>query len=392
MIAQRIELALERSAWIRRMFEEGDRMRAALGSDRVADLSLGNPIREPPPAARERLAELARETAVAGAHRYTQNAGLPSTRAAIASHLARHTGLPYRSSHVVMAVGAGGGLNVVLHALLDPGDEVIAFAPYFVDYAAYVATQGARLVAVPTDARFRPDLDRLADAIGPRTRAVLINSPNNPTGVTYEREVIEQLAAVLAAASRDRPTPIALISDEPYRAIVYDDTEVPWPPAIYPHTILVTSFSKDLSLAGERIGYVAVTPECDSAREVVDGMILATRVLGFVHAPVLMQRWVEALLDVRVDYSRYAQNRAALVSALERAGYVFERPTGAFYVFPAVPREDRDDLGFAQECSKRGLLVAPGSAFGAPGFFRLSYAVADADLSLGATLLADLAR
>ncbi len=388
-IATGVGAALERTAWIRRMFEEGDRLRAEFGAENVSDLSLGNPILDPPPEAQARLEKLCREREP-GVHRYTHNAGRIATREAIAEHLERATKLPYRADHVVMTVGAGGALNITLRAILDPEDEVLVLAPYFVDYAGYVANHGGRLVPVPTDAHFQPDPDRVADAITPRTRALIINSPNNPTGVTYTDTCLRAVADVLERAALRNGRPIYLVSDEPYRAIVYDGVQVPWPATFYRDTIHITSFSKDLSLAGERIGYVAVSPRTEAAARLFDALVFATRVLGFVNAPVLLQRWIEGLLGVNVDYSRYARSRELLLRALEAAGYEFVRPTGAFYVFPRVPRQDRDDIAFTQSCLQERLLVVPGTGFGCPGHIRLSYAVPDRDLELAANALARL--
>ena len=333
-ISKAVTQAMTGASWIRKMFEQGIRLKKELGAENVADLSLGNPVLEPPSAVTERLRALAAAPA-AGLHRYMPNAGFPSTRAAVAAHLAKHTGVRYTGEHVVMTVGAGGGLNVIFKGLLDPGDEVICLTPYFVEYHFYITNHGGTPVLVDTDAHFRPDAEAIAAAITPRTRAVVLNAPNNPTGVVYPPEDLDALAAVLTKASEDQGRPVYLVSDEPYRAIVYDGVQVPWPVNHYAETIHVTSFSKDLAMPGERIGYIGVNPASEGAAELVGAFTFANRVLGFVNAPALQQRLVEGLLDVQVDLTGYADKRARLLQALAAAGYDVVRPDGAFYVFPA---------------------------------------------------------
>ena len=377
---------MEGASWIRRMFEEGRRLKQRLGADQVADLSLGNPVEEPPPEVAERLRQLAADPAL-GTHRYMSNAGFESTRASVAAHLARATGVAYTGANVVMTVGAGGGLNVLLKALLDPGDEVLLLAPYFAEYRFYVSNHGGVPVVVQTDAAFRPEARAIAAALTPRTRAVLVNSPNNPTGAVYSRDDLGALAEVLTRASKAQGRPVWLVSDEPYRAVAYDGVEVPWPVALYRETLHVTSFSKDLGLPGERIGYLAVHPASPQAEDLVAAAIFTTRILGFVNAPALQQRWVEGLLEQRVDLSGYIRKRAVLLAALAAGGYEVVSPQGAFYLFPRVPRPDGDDLAFVRACVEERLLVVPGRGFGRPGFFRMSYAVTDHDVELAAGAL-----
>jgi len=389
-ISRAVAEAMQGASWIRRMFEEGLRLKQRLGAENVADLSLGNPVLEPPEAVRARLKELVAHEPP-GCHRYMPNAGFESTRAAVAAHLARHTGVPYAARHVVMSVGAGGGLNVVLKGLLDPGDEVVCLAPYFVEYRFYVTNHGGAPVVVQTDDSFRPDPSRLAAAITPRTRAVIVNSPNNPTGVVYGREDLEALAEVLRDASAAQGRPVYLVSDEPYRAIAYDDVEVPWPVRHYAETLHVTSFSKDLAMPGERIGYVAVNPAARDAEALVGAFTFTNRILGFVNAPALQQRLVEGLLDVRVDLRGYESKRARLLDALAASGYEVVRPDGAFYMFPRVPGE-LGDTDFVRLCLEERLLVVPGSGFGREGHFRMSYAVADRDVDLAVEALDRVAR
>jgi len=377
---------MEGASWIRRMFEEGRRLKQRLGADQVADLSLGNPVEEPPAAAEARLRALALEP-VPGTHRYMPNAGFDSTRAAVAAHLARESGVAYKGDNVVMTVGAGGALNVLLKALLDPGDEVLLLAPYFAEYRFYVSNHGGVPVVVQTDPAFRPDVRALAAAVTPRTRAVLVNSPNNPTGVVYSQDDLAALADVLTRASKAQGRPVWLISDEPYRALTYDGVEVPWPVAAYRDTLHVTSFSKDLGLPGERIGYLAVNPASPEADDLVTAATFTTRILGFVNAPALQQRWIEGLLDQHMPMEGYARKRAVLLAALSEGGYAVVPPQGAFYLFPRVPRPDGDDLAFVRACVEERLLVVPGRGFGRPGYFRMSYAVTDHDVELAAAAL-----
>ncbi len=389
-ISRAVAQAMEGSSWIRRMFEQGQSLKQKHGAQNVADLSLGNPVLEPPAAVVERLRELA-HAPPAGWHRYMPNGGFPSTRAAVAGHLARHTGVPYTADLVLMTVGAGGGLNVLFKGLLDPGDEVICLAPYFVEYRFYVSNHGGVPVVVQTGAGFRPDLPAIRAALTARTRAVIVNAPNNPTGVVYPAEDLRALGALLQQASQEQGRPVYLISDEPYRAITYGGVDVPWPVNHYAETLHVTSFSKDLAMPGERIGYVAVNPASQDAARLVAAFTFANRILGFVNAPALQQRLVEGLLDVRVDLSGYAEKRERLLEALGAAGYQVVRPQGAFYMFPRVPG-DGDDIAFVQRCLEERLLVVPGSGFGTPGHFRISYAVTDRDVALACDALARVAQ
>ncbi|MBI3993049.1 MAG: pyridoxal phosphate-dependent aminotransferase, partial [Candidatus Lambdaproteobacteria bacterium] len=300
LIADAVEASLTRSSWIRQMFEEGARLKAQHGEANVFDFSLGNPIAPPPAAVDEALQAVLRE-AGAGLHRYLPNAGLPEARAHVAGELAAATGLPYGPEHVVMTCGAAGALNIVLKAVLNPGDEVIALAPYFVEYGFYAQNHGGKLVTVPTDEAFQPDAEALRAAITPRTRALIVNSPNNPTGVVYPAARLQALADVLREASASYGRPIYLLSDEPYRHLVFDGVEVPWVSTLYAHALILTSYSKDLGLAGERLGFVAVNPRIAGHAQLMDALVLANRVLGFVNAPALVQRILPLLGGARVD-------------------------------------------------------------------------------------------
>ena len=303
-IAQRVQQHMQASAWIRGMFEEGIRLKQQHGDDQVFDFSLGNPVLEPPPRFREALQEVVSNPRV-GMHRYMPNVGYPETRAAIAAQLAEETGLPWTEHHIVMVVGAAGGLNVVLKTLLDPGDEVIIFAPYFVEYLFYVENHQGTGKVVPTDAQFNLDLEALAQAVSPRTKVVLINAPNNPTGVVYPAETIAALGDLLQQKQSEFGTDIYLVSDEPYKKLLYDGVVYP---DVYPHyanSIVVTSHAKDLALPGERLGYIASNPGCPDLDELQDGFSFANRTLGFVNAPALMQHVITYLQGVTIDMGQY---------------------------------------------------------------------------------------
>ena len=328
---------MEQGSWIRRMFEEGAALRERLGAENVFDLSLGNPVEEPP---KEFVSELRRLAASPepGMHRYMSNAGYARTRSAVASALATETGLPFTDGEVVMTCGAGGALNVVMKALLDPGDEVVIFSPYFVEYFFYADNHGGICRIVEPDDRFLPDMDSLLQALGKRTRIVLVNSPNNPTGVVYPRAVLERIAEAIRDAERQHGTEIFLVSDEPYRRILYDGLEYPRHFSSYERTIAATSHSKDLGLAGERIGYIAVHPGYAGRAELVDGLVFCNRTLGFVNAPALMQRLVAGLQTATVDVARYQAKRDFIWGELTGLGYEVVKPQGAFYLlFPPIP-------------------------------------------------------
>ena len=365
---------MEESSWIRRMFEQGAALKQRFGDRNVFDLSLGNPVMEPPPDVHQALQRLL-SNPPSGSHRYMPNAGYDETRAAVADALADETGLPFTSNEIVMTVGAGGAINVVLHTILDPGDEVILLAPYFAEYTFYADNHGGAPIIVPTDGDFLPDVSAVEAAIGPKTRAIFINSPNNPTGVLYPAERIEALGELLERKSRALGREIFLISDEPYRKIIFDGLSYPHVFPFYRQTIVATSHSKDLALPGERIGYIAVNPAYEEREELVAGCTFSTRILGFVNAPALMQRVVAHLQQTTVDVLDYQRKRDMLYNALTGLGYQVPRPQGAFYMFPRSPVAD--ELVFINELLQYNVLVVPGRGFGAPGSFRLSYCVED---------------
>ncbi len=365
---------MDQASWIRKMFEEGIRLKKEHGEENVFDLSLGNPVVEPP----ARVLEVLRQTVMdetPGLHRYMPNAGFQETREAVAQSLSAECGVPVTADHIVMICGAAGGLNITLKTLLDPEDEVIVLAPYFVEYLFYVDNHGGKTVAVPTRADFSPDLEALGKAITPRTKAVIINSPNNPTGVVYSREQLEGLAGVLRNGAERIGHPVYLISDDPYKKIVFDGVETPNIFECYQDSIYITSHSKDLAVPGERIGYVAVHPECDDAGNLMAGLIFCNRVLGFVNAPALMQRVVRQVQEVSVDTEPYRRKRDLLYGELTRIGYDVVRPQGAFYFFPKSPIPD--EVAFVNLLAQHRVLAVPGRGFGTPGYMRLAYCVPD---------------
>ena len=369
-IASQIKKYMADSSWIRRMFELGITMKHERGEENVFDLSLGNPVVEPPP---EFMAEMRRllDELPPGSHRYMPNAGYTETRAAVATALAEETGLAYSPEHVLMTVGAGGGINAVLHALCEPGDEVVIFAPFFAEYLFYAANHGAKCVTVGCDAQFTPDLNELETKITARTKAVMVNSPNNPSGRVYPASFVHNLGVLLERKGRELDTDIYLLSDEPYRKIIFDHQSYPFPQLAYDKTITITSHSKDLALPGERIGYVAVHPDYEGGSELMDAFVFCNRVLGFVNAPALMQHAIRALQRVTVDVSDYQQKRDYLHGVLTEAGYQVFKPEGAFYMFPESPV--KDEMQLVEALQRHGVLVVPGRGFGMPGYFRISY-------------------
>jgi len=379
-IAKKIDGFISQSSFIRKMFEEGVRLKKRYGAENVFDFSLGNPNLDPPEDFRHRLRQLV-AAEIPGKHMYMPNAGYPETRAAVAAAVSSAKGVKLSADQVVMTCGAGGALNVIFKTLLDPGEEVIVPAPFFVEYRFYVDNAGGTARIVPTRADFSLDLEAISKAVTEKTKAVLINSPNNPTGRVYDREGIEALAALLAEVGRARDRKIYLISDEPYTEIVYDGLEVPSVLKAYPHSLIATSYSKSLSLPGERIGYIAVNPEIGALGQVMDGLTLCNRILGFVNAPSLMQRVIADLEGVKVDVELYRKKRDLLCDGLASVGYRVKKPDGAFYLF--LPTPIPDDVRFANALQQRRILTVPGSGFYGPGHIRIAYCVDDATI-LGA--------
>ena len=373
-ISRRVAGYLTRASWIRAMFESGLKLKALYGEENVFDLSLGNPHLEPPEEFRAVLREIAANP-IPGMHRYMVNAGFPETRDAVAAYLEARTTLPFTNKQIVMTVGAGGGLNVFIKTILEAGARIIVLAPYFPEYDFYIEGHNGVVEVVQTDENFQIDVEAVERVMGPDVEAVIVNSPNNPTGVVYHGEGIRDLASMLRAKEAEYDTQIYLISDEPYRRIVYDGVAVPWIFHHYRNSVVVTSHSKDLNLAGERIGYVALHPGIQPRRELFRGMVFNQRALGMVSAPALMQLLVAKLQDVTVDVSGYRRNRDRLYGELIRMGYEVVKPQGAFYLFPKAPGVD--DVAFIERLQEERILCVPGVGFGRPGHFRISYAVSE---------------
>jgi aspartate aminotransferase len=373
-IAGAIREALGSASLIRKMFEEGNQLKKQYGVDKVFDFSIGNPDIDPPPAFHRVLVKLAQEDKK-GSHGYMPNAGYPEVREALAQKVSRELGLSIPSAHIIMAAGAAGALNVVFKAILNPGDEVIVSRPYFMEYKAYVSNHGGCLVEVDTLPDFSLDIPAIQKAFSSKTAAVLINSPHNPTGRIYSAKTLSALSEALEAWGHDSGRLPYLIADEPYREIAYT---VPVPSVLgtYRESIVVNSYSKSLSLPGERIGYIAVNPAIQEPEDLCNALIYATRILGFVNAPALMQRIVAELTFARVDVSVYARRRDAFKEVLDAAGLVYAEPEGAFYLFCQVP--GGDDRAFADHLKKYRILGVPGSGFGKPGWIRFAYCVDEA--------------
>ena len=376
-ISKKIKNFMEQGSWIRKMFEEGEALKQKLGQDNIYDLSLGNPIIGPPKQFYDKLKELA-SNPIDGMHRYMPNSGYLETRSAVANQLKIETGLNFDSSHLVMTIGAGGALNVVMKTILDSEDEVIIFAPYFVEYIFYADNHNAKCKVVNSDSNFLPKLDELENAITAKTKMVLICSPGNPTGVIYKPETLSAISKILSNKEKTLGTEITLVSDEPYRKIIFDNIKYPHIFDFHHKSIVATSHSKDLSIPGERIGYIAVNPYYENTKEIIDGLTFCNRTLGFVNAPALMQRIIVSLQNVAIDVADYERKRDFLFDELTNIGYSVVKPGGAFYMFPKSPTPD--EIPFVEELKTQRILVVPGTGFGTPGHFRIAYCVDDSVL------------
>ncbi len=378
-IAKKIEAMMTRSSWIRKMFEEGTRLKEIHGPENVYDFSLGNPNVPPP----EKFREVLRDTVDScglGDHSYMPNTGYPKVCKSVADYLSEEQQTLVAGKDVIMTCGAAGALNVILKTILDPGDEVIVTAPYFVEYNFYADNHGGVLKTVSAKPDFTLDIDAISSVITDKTRAVLINSPNNPTGQVYSEESLRELGTLLENRSRELNRTLYLLSDEPYRKIVYDGIKVPSIFACYKESLIATSYSKDISIPGERMGFIAVHPEATYKKDLLAGMTLANRILGFINAPALMQRVIACLQGVSVDISEYTRKRELLCDGLADCGYEFTKPPGAFYLFPKTPIPD--DVKFVKTLLNEELiLTVPGSGFGGPGHFRIAYCVNDATIT-----------
>lgn len=360
------------SSWIRKMFEKGASMKAIYGAENVCDFSLGNPDVPPPPQFNEVMQELVNDTRP-GVHGYMPNGGYPWVREAIAARMSVEQQITITGGDMLMTCGAAGGLNITLKALLNPGEEVILLAPYFVDYRNYIDNHNGVSIIVPTAEDFSLDLPAIEAAITAKTKAILINSPNNPTGQIYSADALWALGELLTLCGDRFDSTIYLIADEPYRKIVFDGHQVPSIFTAYRNSIVVSSYSKDLSLPGERIGYVAVHPEIEEKGALLNALTLANRILGFINAPALMQRAVAELQNASVDTTIYARRKELLCSILTQAGYSFTEPKGAFYIFPKSPMES--DVDFVALLLDEKILTVPGVGFGTPGYFRIAFCI-----------------
>lgn len=376
MIAEKMKNMVANSSAIRAMFEEGNRLAEIYGAENVFDFSLGNPNVPAPEAVKKAILEILEEEDPVALHGYTNsNCGYADVREAIASSLNERFGTKFEGKNIVMTVGAAGGLNVILKSLIDPGDEVIAFAPYFGEYRSYTNNYDGVLVEIsPNTVDFQPKLNEFEQKITPKTKAVIVNTPNNPTGVVYSENTIKKLAAIMEAKQREYGTDIFLISDEPYRELVYDGAKVPYLTKYYDNTIVGYSYSKSLSLPGERIGYLVIPDEVTDSEEVLSAANVATRILGFVNAPTLQQKIVAKCLNEKTDISFYDRNREALYQGLKDCGFECIKPEGAFYLFVKSPVADEKE--FCAAAKKYNLLLVPGSSFACPGYVRLAYCVA----------------
>lgn len=375
MIAEKMKNMVANSSAIRSMFEEGNRLAKIYGAENVYDFSLGNPNVPAPEAVKEAIKELIEEEDPIVLHGYTNsNCGYADVREAVAASLNERFGTKFEGKNIVMTVGAAGGLNVILKSLINPGDEVIAFAPYFGEYRSYTNNYDGVLVEISPDTEtFQPKLDEFEEKITPRTKAVIVNTPNNPTGVVYSEETIKKLAAVLEAKQKEYGTDIFLISDEPYRELAYDGVQVPYLTKYYDNTIVGYSYSKSLSLPGERIGYLVIPDEAADSDELLAAANVATRILGFVNAPTLQQKIVKKCLNEKTDVSYYDRNRETLYQGLKDCGFECIKPEGAFYLFMKSPAADEKE--FCAAAKKYNILIVPGSSFACPGYVRLAYCV-----------------
>lgn len=374
MISKKIQKALQGSSAIRAMFVEGKQMAAKYGAENVYDFSLGNPATPAPASLNQSIKDLLDEVDSLEIHGYMENAGYQDVRAAIAENLNKRFGTNFDFHNIIMTVGAAGGLNIIFKTILDPGDEVIVFAPFFGEYRQYAANFDAQIVTVQPDLEtFQPDLADFEAKITEKTKALIVNTPNNPTGVIYKPETMKEIAAILERKQKEIGHDIYLISDEPYRELVYDGNTQDFLTKYYKNTLVGYSFSKSLSLPGERIGYVVVPDEASDAEDLIRGIEISNRTLGFVNAPSLMQKAVARCLDEKTDVTFYDKNRTMLYEGLTKLGFTCIKPEGAFYLWVKSPVENEED--FVNEGKKYNILMVKGGAFGCPGYVRLAYCV-----------------
>ena len=375
MISQKMLAMTKNGSAIRAMFEEGMKLAEKYGKENVYDFSLGNPNIPAPQKVSDEIIRIVKETDPMELHGYMSNAGYPQVRASVAQSLNKRFGTSFSENNIIMTVGAAGGLNVILKTLLDPGDEVLVFSPYFLEYGNYVSNYEGVLKAIPALAEdgFQPSGQALREAVTPKTKALILNNPNNPTGVIYPEEKIKELAAVLEEKQRELGTSIYIISDEPYRELAYDGTDVPYITNYYRNTIVGYSWSKSLSLPGERIGYLVIPDEADDSQLIIDAAVIANRILGFVNAPSLQQMLVAQCLEEKTDVDAYDRNRKALYNGLTECGFECVYPSGAFYLWVKAP--DGDDGEFVRRAKEHNILFVGGASFACPGYVRIAYCV-----------------
>jgi len=374
MISKKMEGLVKGSSVIRAMFEEGRKMAEKYGAENVFDFSLGNPNVPAPSEVNDAMIEIVKNTDSVKLHGYMSNAGHEEVRTAIADSLNSNYGTSYKAENIIMTVGAAGGLNVALKAILNPGDEVIAFAPYFGEYNNYVSNFDGQMVIITPDTKsFQPNLTEFEQKITNKTTCVIVNSPNNPTGVIYSDDTLRKMGEILNRKQQELGRTIYLITDEPYRELAYDGANVPWVPNYYRNTIVGYSYSKSLSLPGERIGYLVIPSEADDSSDLIAAASVATRILGFVNAPSIMQLVIQKCINAKTDISYYDRNRNTLYEGLTKLGFTCQKPEGAFYLFMKSPIDD--DKEFVNMAKKYNILIVPGSTFMCPGFVRIAYCV-----------------
>lgn len=390
MISRKMKQLTESNSLIRAMFEEGNRLSALYGRENVYDFSLGNPSIPPPDSVRDAIIDIATNEDPLALHGYMSNAGFAHVRKSIADSLNAKHGTSFDEGNIIMSSGAAGGMNVILKTLLNPGDEVICISPFFVEYGNYIRNFDGELVIAKADrTTFQPDMQTLKAALSKKTKAVIVNSPNNPTGVVYSSDTLKQLASALSEKSIENGSPIYLISDEPYREIVYDGVKVPWLTGFYRNTIVCYSWSKSLSIPGQRIGYVIVPSEADGSEVIIDSCTIATRIMGYVNASALIQKVVEKCLFDKTDIAPYEKNRNLLYDGLSDAGFNPTKPEGAFYLWLKTPCDDKEFVAMAK---KYNILLVPGSAFLCPGYARIAYCVSYDTIERSLPAFAKLAK
>ncbi|TYQ15617.1 UNVERIFIED_CONTAM: aspartate aminotransferase [Acetivibrio alkalicellulosi] len=390
MISKKIVENLSNSSWIRAMFEEGAKLRKLHGDNNVYDFTLGNPDPEPPESVKESLKNLVM-SGKPGIHRYMSNAGFNDVREKIAENINNETGLILSESHIIMTCGAAGGLNVVLKTLLNPDEEVIIFSPYFAEYKFYIENHSGKTVVVsPVKDTFEPDMKEFENSINKNTKAIIINSPNNPSGYIYREDTLRSILKIIEDKEKQFNTTIYVISDEPYNKLIYDDVKLPSILKIFKNSFVINSFSKSLSLPGERIGYIAVNPQLSDIDLLINSLVFCNRILGYVNAPALFQKVIAQSIDANVDVEIYKTRRDLLYDILTKTGFSCTKPQGAFYLFPKSPIDD--DVEFVKHALKYNLLLVPGKGFGCPGYFRLTYCVSNETIKNSYSAFESLAK